>query len=274
VFLAALAIVDDLGAVTVIAIFYSAQFAWAALAKASLTLLGLITLNLAKVRSLSAYIALGIALWIFIHESGIHATIAGVLVAFTIPTRSRINAAEFARDARVLLEQFERTETGDLLVLTSKGQQEAIGGLERACESVTPPLLQLEHLLHRFSAFVVMPLFALANAGVTLRGAGVDRVTLGVVVGLVIGKPLGILGGAASAVRFGLGVLPPGVTWKGLYGCAWLGGIGFTMSLFIAALAFEGTQLVEAAKIGILGGSIVAGVVGASLMRHGLRSRA
>ena len=201
-----------------------------------------------------------------------HATIAGVLLAFAIPTRTRINAEEFSAKARGLLEYFDRTETGDLLVLTSKGQQEAIIGLERASEGVTAPLLRLEHALHGFSAFVVMPLFAFSNAGVGLNGSSGGGVTLAVVLGLAVGKPLGITGAALAAVRLRLASLPDGVSWTAMHGCAWLGGIGFTMSLFIATLAFEGTTLLDSSKVGILGGSILSGVVGAVIVRRGTRS--
>ena len=139
------------------------------------------------------------------------------------------------------------------LVLTSTGQQEAIIGLERASEGVTPPLLRLEHALQGFSAFVVMPLFALSNAGVSLGGIVGRQVMLAVILGLTIGKPLGIIGAAMAAVRLRLAALPEGVTWTALHGCAWLGGIGFTMSLFIATLAFEGTNLLDSAKMGFSG---------------------
>ena len=272
IFLAALAIVDDMGAVLVIALFYTGAIAWDALGMAGLILLLLITLNGLRIRSLTPYLVLGVGLWYFVHESGVHATIAGVLLAFAIPTRTRINAAEFSARARGLLDDFDRTETGDLLVLTSKGQQEAIIGLERASEGVTAPLLRLEHALHWLSAFVVMPLFAFSNAGVGLGGSGGGSVALAVILGLAIGKPLGITVAALAAVRLRLASLPDGVNWTALHGCAWLGGIGFTMSLFIATLAFGGTTLLDSAKVGILGGSIVSGVVGAIVLRRGTRS--
>ena len=229
IFLAALAIVDDMGAVLVIALFYTGDIAWGALGMAGIILLSLIALNLLGVRRLTPYLVLGLGLWFFVHESGVHATIAGVLLAFAIPTRTRINAAEFSVKARRLLDHFDRTETGDLLVLTSKGQQEAIIGLERASEAVTAPLLRLEHALHGFSAFVVMPLFAFSNAGVGLSGSSGGSVTLAVILGLAVGKPLGITGAALAAVRLRLAALPEGVSWTALHGCAWLGGIGFTM---------------------------------------------
>jgi len=272
IFLAALAIVDDIGAVLVIALFYTGAIAWGALGMAALILLLLGALNVLRIRHLTPYLVLGLGLWFFVHESGVHATVAGVLLAFTIPTKTRINAAEFSARSRRLLEHFDRTETGDLLVLTSKGQQEAIIGLERASERVTAPLLRLEHALHGFSAFVVMPLFAFSNAGVGLNGSFGGGVTTAVILGLAVGKPLGITGAALAAVRLRLASLPDGVGWTALHGCAWLGGIGFTMSLFIATLAFGDTPLLEGAKAGILAGSILAGIVGAILVRRATSS--
>ena len=274
IFLAALAIVDDMGAVLVIALFYTGNIAWGSLGLAGIILLLLIVLNVLRVRHLTPYVILGLGLWFFVHESGVHATIAGVLLAFAIPTRTRINAAEYSAEARRLLDHFDHTETGDLLVLKSKGQQGAIIGLERASELATAPLLRLEHALHGFSAFVVMPLFAFSNAGVGLSGSSAGRVTLAVILGLTVGKPLGITVAALAAVRLRLAALPEGVSWTALHGCAWLGGIGFTMSLFIATLAFQGSNLLDSAKVGILGGSILAGVVGAIVVRLGTPSAA
>ena len=261
-----MAIVDDLGAVLVIALVYTGHIEWAALGAVGLVVLLLIGLNVLGVRRLEPYLVVGLVLWYFVHESGVHATIAGGLLALTIPTRTRIGAAEFSARARGLLVDFDRTETGDLLVLTSKGQQEAIIGLERVSEEVTAPLLRLEHALQGCAAFVVMPLIALANAGVGLHqpAGSTGDVTLAVILGLAIGKPFGITVAALAAVRLRLAVLPEGVNWTALHGCAWLGGIGFTMSLFIATLAFGTTPFLDAAKVGILGGSLAAGIVGAS----------
>ena len=268
IFLAALAIVDDMGAVLVIAIFYSHAIAWGALGGAAVMLLILIGFNAVGVRHLWPYLLAGILLWYFVHESGIHGTIAGVALAFTIPTHTRINAVEFSRKARALMDQFERDETGDFLVLTSKGQQEALFALEHASEGVTAPILRLEHALHNFSAFVVMPLFAFANAGVKLalpsQGAAI---AIGALVGLVLGKPLGIMAAALLAVRSGVAKLPHAVSWTSLLGYAWLAGIGFTMSLFIAMLAFDEAAPVDAAKLGILAGSLLAAIAGAIVLR-------
>lgn len=264
IFLAALAIVDDMGAVLVIATFYSGAIAWGALGAAGVIIVGLVVLNLARVNKLWPYVISGIVLWVFVHESGVHATIAGVALAMTIPTRTHINTAQFSREARMLLNEFDHSETGDLLLLTSKGQQESLFALERTSETATAPILRLEHGLHRLSAFAVMPLFAFANAGVQIGGpvphAGV---VFGVAAGLVIGKPVGILTACFVAVRSGLARLPDEAGWGSLLGAACLAGIGFTMSLFIALLAFDDASLVSAAKTAILGASAISAVVAA-----------
>ena len=250
VFLAALAIVDDMGAVLVIAIFYSHALAWSALVAAALIVALLIGFNAMGVRHLWPYLLAGTALWYFMHESGVHATVAGVALAFTIPTRTRINAVESSRKTRRISGRFDRTE------------------------GVTAPILRLENALHNFSAFVVMPLFAFANAGVRIGGP-LDHaeVTVGVLLGLVIGKPLGISVAALGAVKSGIGELPGGVGWTSLLGYACLAGIGFTMSLFIAMLAFDETGLATAAKSGILAGSLLAGIAGAIFLRIASRFR-
>ena len=268
VFLAALAIVDDMGAVLVIATFYSETVAWGALGVAGLLVLVLFGFNTFGVRRLWPYLLVGVALWYFVHESGVHGTVAGVALAFTIPTRTRTNAEQFSRNARSLLDRFDQTESGDFIVLTSKGQQEALFALEYATEGVTAPILRLEHALHKFSAFVVMPLFAAANAGVKLTlPIQQAEIAVGALVGLVLGKPLGIMAAALVAVKSGVAKLPRAVSWTSLLGYAWLAGIGFTMSLFIAMLAFDETATVDAAKLGILGGSLLAGVAGAIVLR-------
>ncbi len=267
VFLTALAIVDDMGAVIVIALFYSEAIAWSALGNAAVLLLILIGFNAIRVRHLWPYLLVGVVFWYFVHESGIHGTVAGVLLAFTIPTHTRINATEFSRKARALLDRFDRTETGDLLVITSKGQQETLFALEHASQSVTAPILRLEHALHNFSAFVVMPLFAFANAGVRISGPVQHAaIGIGVMAGLIIGKPLGVTAAAFVAVKSGIAKLPNGLSWRSLLGYAWLAGIGFTMSLFIAMLAFGEGRPANAAKLGILAGSLLAGIIAAIVL--------
>ncbi|MEZ5419990.1 MAG: Na+/H+ antiporter NhaA [Vicinamibacterales bacterium] len=271
VFLAALAIVDDMAAVLVIAVLYTSQVHVGALVTAAAIAAGLVGLNRAGIRHLAPYLVAGAALLFFVHESGVHASIAGVVLAFTIPTHTRINAREFSREARALLDDFERTETGDLLVLTSKGQQEALHALDAVSSAVAAPLLKLEHVLLGISAFVVMPVFAFANAGVSFGGAALDGATATAIgLGLAVGKPLGITGASWLACRAGVAALPAGVTWPMLHGAAWLGGIGFTMSLFIAGLAYGPSAAFDAAQIGIIGGSVGAAVGGGVLLRRAL----
>jgi Na+:H+ antiporter, NhaA family len=272
VLLTALAIVDDMGAVLVISLFYSEAILWSALGGAAVTLLVLIGFNRIGVRRLWPYLLGGVVLWYFVHESGVHATVAGVALAFTIPIRTRINAGEFSREARSLLDRFDHTETGDLLVLTSKGQQEALFALERASEGVNAPILRLEHALHNFSAFGVMPLFAFANAGVKITlSMEHAEIGIGVLAGLVLGKSLGIMAAAFIAVKSGIARLPQAVNWRSLLGYAFLAGIGFTMSLFIAMLAFDDPALIDAAKRGIIVGSLLAGIIATIVLATGRR---
>jgi NhaA family Na+:H+ antiporter len=277
VFLAALAIVDDMGGVLAIAVFYTREIDPLALLTVAGTLGLLALLNLLRVRHLGPYLLVGAALWAGVHASGVHATVAGILLALAIPVRNRIDAQQFSTRARELVHEFDQAETGDLRVLTSKGQQEAIHALETACEAVQPPLLRLEHALHGAVAFGIMPLFALANAGVALGAAEAPwqgRVGLGILLGLWVGKPLGILVFAWLAVRLRLATLPRDVGWRELHAVAWLGGIGFTMALFIAELAFAGTPRVDQAKVAILLGSSLAGAVGWGLLRRAGRGSA
>lgn len=258
IFLAALAIVDDMGAVLVIAIFYSEAIAWGALTAAAITVLCLVVLNATRVTRLWPYLLLGVFLWVFVHESGVHATVAGVLLAMTIPIRTRNNVGQFPGEARGHPDQFDGTETGDRVVHAS----------------AATPLLTLEHALQRVSAFVVMPVFALAYAGVSIGGPISNRsIALGVLAGLVIGKPLGITAACFLAVKCRLAELPGDMRWITLHGAAWLGGIGFTMSLFITMLAFEDAALIESAKLAVLGGSLLAGIIAALVLKASARRR-
>jgi NhaA family Na+:H+ antiporter len=275
VFLAALAIADDIGAVLVIALFYSGTLSTIALAAAGAVLVLLIASNAMGVRHSAVYSILGVLLWLAVHESGIHATVAGVLLAMTIPARTRIDPNEFLERGRGILQEFAENGVTDAEnVLTSPAQQEAIHALESVAEDAQAPLLKMEDKLHGTVAFVIMPLFALANAGVALAGAAAafgSPVTLGVIAGLVFGKPIGITLFAWSAWRLGIASMP-GVTWRQVHGAGWLAGIGFTMSLFIAGLAFQRAAVLDAAKIGILAGSLIAGTVGWVLLSRSAAS--
>ena len=274
VFLAALAIVDDIGAVLVIALFYTAGVNWTALGLAGALLLLAAGANAAGVRRPSAYALLGLALWGAVLASGVHATVAGVLLAMAIPSRTRIDEDEFLRGARQSVDAFAGGCGPETTVLTNRQQQEALLTLETLCEQAQAPLQTTERKLHGIVAFFIMPLFALANAGVRLSGEELatalsSPVTLGVLLGLLVGKPVGITAFSWVAVRLGVATLPSRVTWRMVHGAAWLGGIGFTMSLFIAGLAFPGMPAqLAAAKLGILAASLAAGLCGWILLRR------
>lgn len=270
IFLAALAIADDLGAVLVIALFYTNAIDWTALAGAGVVLLALLALNRAGARRPLTYALLGVVLWVLMLKSGVHATVAGVLLALTIPARTRIDETQFLTAAESSLADFRAADEPGTTVLTNQGHQEALHRLERAADLAQAPLQRMEHALHGVVAFVIMPVFALANAGVPLTGVAsalTSPISLGIALGLLVGKPLGVTVASMVAVRVGAADLPPGMTLRHVHGAAWLGGIGFTMSLFIAGLAFSDAAILDTAKIGILGASVVAGAVGYAVLR-------
>jgi Na+:H+ antiporter, NhaA family len=273
VFLTAVAIVDDLLAVLVIAIFYSGGINLMALGVGLIGLVVLAALNVLGVRALLVYALLGIVVWAAFLQSGVHATVAGVLVALTVPARRVINAPTFLARANALLAGFQ-AEAGrpDARMLTDQQQQDVVLELENTCEQVLAPLQKAEHGLHTWVAFFIMPVFALANAGVALSPAGLQgsglMVALGILAGLLIGKPVGLLGVTWLAMRLGLVSLPTGVNWGHMAGVGFLAGIGFTMSLFIATLGFGQGDLLAAAKVGIFAASAVAGALGFILVRR------
>ena len=277
VFLTALAIADDIGAVLVIALFYTSDVSVTSLMAGGAIVATLIVLVAIGVRRPSVFLGLGVLLWLAFLYSGVHATVAGVVLAMTIPSRTRVNEREFLAGARGAIDEFDAACQPGETVLTNRAQQEAIEALEHAAEDVQSPLLTLEHKLHRVVAFFIMPLFALSNAGVALGGGLFDAlaipVTLGIILGLVVGKPLGITLFAWLAVRMRVAALPERTTWRALHGVSWLGGIGFTMSLFIAGLAFSDQSLLDSAKVGILGASLIAGVAGWLMLKAPSKER-
>jgi NhaA family Na+:H+ antiporter len=278
VFVTALAIVDDIVAVLVIALFYTSEISWAGLGGGAVFLAALIVANLLGVGRTLVYAVLGVGLWLCFLLSGVHTTIAGVLLALTIPATSFINPQAFLERSRYVLDRFEKAgEKGGENVLSNEERQAALHALNHAAYKLEPPLHELEHNLHPWVVFAIMPLFALVNAGLPLGGGIVGALTspvaLGIVAGLVVGKQLGITLFAWLAVRSGLSELPEGIGWRHVYGAGWLAGIGFTMSLFITDLAFSEDSLVEDAKLGILGASLIAGVVGWTILRGASRPR-
>ena len=267
IFVLALAIADDIGAVLVIAIFYTAEISTSALIVAAIVLVVLIILNRLGTKSLIAYSLLGIILWMAFLKSGVHATIAGVLLAFTIPASSRFDTKKFSDKVKEFINHFDSTGEHWKNVLNNAERQNDVMAIETSCEKVLTPLQRFEHGLHPWVSFFIIPVFALANAGVTLSGLNIfealfSEISLGIILGLFVGKQIGIFGFSFLAVKLKLASLPQGVNWKNLYGAGMLAGIGFTMSLFIAGLAFTNPELLDLSKIGVLTGSIISGVFG------------
>lgn len=270
IFLTALAIVDDIGAVLVIALFYSEGIVWLNLALAGGFLSLAILANITGARSPFVYAVLGIGLWLAFLGSGLHATLAGILMALTIPARGKIQAEEFLNRASGFLHDFRHGGKTEKRMLSLE-HQETLQCLEDAAQEIQTPLQRMEHALHPWVTYGIIPLFALANAGISLSGdipsRLLDRVSLGVIVGLIIGKQLGVTLAAWLSVKLKLADLPEGVTWWQIYGVGWLSGIGFTMSLFVTGLAFVNDQNLEAAKIGIISASLIAGIIGYLILR-------
>ncbi len=270
IFLTAFAIVDDIGAVMVIALFYSGEIYLPALYIALGLFLVLIAFNFFNIRKKTLYVAVGIIIWYFFLKSGLHPTIAGIMVAFTVPITSRIRAQDFVEEVDnglVVFKEFEDDPTDHLL---SYEQLSSVESLSNAAKHVQPPLQKLEHDLHGFVAFFILPVFALANAGVALEGAGEalgSPLTLNIALGLLIGKMVGVSLFSWIGVKLGWASLPEGTNWKQLIALGLLGGVGFTMALFISNLAFVDADLLNQAKMGILIGSTLAGVGGYLILR-------
>ncbi|CAN5786493.1 Na+/H+ antiporter NhaA [soil metagenome] len=271
VFLTAFAIIDDLIAVVVIALFYTSDLKPEYLVLAAVIFAVLFATNRLDVQGPLLYALFGLVLWFAFLKSGVHATIAGVLLASTIPARTRIDAQHFLDVADSQIERFRRAGIPGGAILTSQEHQAALHNLKDATEHAESPIARLEHALLSWVAFVIVPVFALANAGVDLGAdlseAVTSSLTLGIVLGLVLGKLVGIVGVSYLAVRSGLTELPRGVTWLHICGASLLGGIGFTMSLFIAGLAFDDPAMLDRAKIGILLASLIAGGAGYTVLR-------
>jgi NhaA family Na+:H+ antiporter len=270
VFLLSLAIVDDLGALVVIAVFYTADPKLAYLAYAFGIIGILMTMNILKVRWVIPYLLLGLPLWYLVYMSGVHATIAGVMLAMTIPAHSRVDPVQFSYSTRRALEIFENAEDGSDIKRNAV-RQAAVYAMIKNAKFVLPPLHRMETTLHPWAAFLIIPVFALANAGIPLHGglgeAVSGKVAMGIVAGLVIGKPLGITIASFIAVKIGIAALPTGVTWRHIIGAGMLGGIGFTMAIFIANLAYKtDPSNLEHAKIAILMASCLSAMLGALML--------
>lgn len=273
VFLAALAIVDDLLSVLVIALFYSSSLnvemlVWAAV------ITGILYIgNRMGVQSIKYYVILGIALWVCVLSSGIHATIAGVVLAMTIPAKRKLNGPAFFTAARALVDEVLRRPDVDDDEAT---QMDAVHDLEKLAESVQTPLHRIEHALQPYVAFIIMPVFALVNAGVaidtTLVGSLGSPVSLGIALGLFIGKQIGVTLGVWASVKLGVAILPQNTSMAQIYGVSLLCGIGFTMALFVANLAFLDPAHLNAAKMSILVGSTISAITGMIVLRRSLNA--
>ena len=273
-FLTALAITDDLGAVLVIAVFYTDHIRVGALFAAAVFLALLVVAQRLGIRLASVYAVLAIGVWVAIVMSGVHATVAGILVAMVVPVRPRIEPKKFLSIARDRIGTLENNLASESTTLVRE-QIDAIETLHIATKDVIPAGLSFEHYLHPVTAYVIIPLFALFNAGVAVNAgvvsALVNPVSLGVLMGLFVGKQVGVTLASWIAIRLRAAEMPPGVTWGQIYGAAILAGIGFTMSLFVADLAFPSGTLVGPAKLGILAASTLAGVTGYGVLRIALR---
>ena len=278
VFITALAIADDIGAVLVIAFFYTSNISIISLVFAGGVLILLIAANLSGVRNLIVYFVLGIILWLAFLFSGVHATVAGVLLAFTIPASSRINTAQFLLKGKKLLEDFDKSGEEGPNVLSNEERQGIVQSLEENCEKIMTPLQRLEHKLHPWVSFFIMPVFALANAGVVISGNFIseltDPVSFGIVTGLFFGKQVGISAFTWLSVKLKIASLPFGVKWKQIYAGGILAGIGFTMSLFIANLAFSSEELLTISKVGIITASLLSGLIGFFILKRSLTAEA
>lgn len=279
VFLTALAIVDDLGAVMVIAIFYTAEIDYFML----FTGLGFVVfLFLSKafgIRNTIYYAVIGIfCVWLPFLLSGVHATIASVLVAFTIPADSRVNENAFIEKIKLYLNQFKYADQNEKVPTLSSEQLHVLEDMRIVTKDAMTPLQRLEHRMHPFVSFVIMPVFALANAGVTFSNdifaEVTSNVTLGVAVGLIFGKVLGVFGISMAVIKLKIANMPEGLTSRHLFGVGFLAAIGFTMSLFVTNLAFTGPtpELVAEhqlqAKLGIFMASLIAGVIGFIILKN------
>lgn len=274
IFLTAFAIIDDIGAVLVIAIFYTSDISWVLLLYAGILLLALYILSYKQIYNKYLLVIFGIVVWILFLKSGIHPTIAGILLAFSVPVRQRINEHAYAEKLRSIVDNITGSDnTNELPVLTDK-QIEEIDNLDDWTAKVQSPLQHLEHKLHYWVAYLIMPLFAFANAGVRISSDGNTDIALAVTIALslFLGKTIGVFLFSYFSIKFKFASLPDRVNYTSILGIAVLSGVGFTMSLFIGNLAFQDATLyLNSAKIGIIAGSVLSGVLGYIFIKYASR---
>ena len=266
-FLVALAIVDDLGAVLVIAIFYTDQIIMLPLILSGISFAILVVFNRIGIHLILPYFVVGLLMWFFMLESGVHATIAGVIAAMAIPSKPKACPKNFASSTKKLIDEYDEYPLKDDYMIDEK-QKAILQNIKDKIDAIGTPAGRLEHNLHLSVALVIIPLFALANAGIaidfsSLGATVIEPVSLGIIGGLILGKVLGIFGISWLAIKLKIARLPEGSSISQIFGVAFLGGIGFTMSIFVADLAFLGnTELIFQAKVGILAASLFAGLFG------------
>jgi NhaA family Na+:H+ antiporter len=270
VFLTALAIVDDIGAVLVIAVFYTDEIHFVSLIIGGSFWGASVVANLLGTRSSVVYLLLGTMVWVAFLKSGVHATLAAVLMAATIPAQTRVDGRAFVDRIGGLLARLQHVGMPDGRKLLRVEQLQVLHGIGHIMEGAMPPLQKLEHALVPVVTFLVLPLFALANAGVEIGGGIIaayqSSICVGIILGLVVGKQIGIFGFAWLAVKLGWADLPSRVTWRQLHAVSVLGGIGFTMSLFVGGLAFHDPAQMQVVKVGVLSGTFLSAIVGILLL--------
>ncbi len=265
VFLVTLAVVDDLGAIVVIALFYGGDIHLTWLIASLIVVLILIICNMRGIKLLSVYLALGVILWFFVHSSGIHATISAVVLAFCIPVKAKKGFQEFNEHIGVLVNKYQNEEIDKGSILLDHNKLEFVQEIQDSAKNTQNPLLRLEHFLQPWSAYFIMPLFAFANAGVNIQSDlnfNIDHIFLGVFLGLVVGKPIGVFLASFLCEKLGIAKRPDGISWMYILGAGMLAGIGFTMSLFVSGLAFTHEEAKELSKIAILLASLTSCIVG------------
>jgi Na+:H+ antiporter, NhaA family len=256
IFILTLAVVDDVGGIVVIAVFYASDVKFQWLALAALTIAATVVARRLEIRSVAPYVVLGVTCWYSLHHAGVESAIAGVIFGFLTPIVPFHNPAEFGDVARQLVTRIEASD------------EIAVEDIARYAIETSSPLERIENRLNLWVAFAIVPVFALANAGVRVSGADIDaRVTMGVILGLVVGKTVGVFAASWLAVRLGVGRLPGGATWRHMLGLAMTAGIGFTVALFVTGLSFTDESLTSSAKVGVLVASAVAGLLGFAILR-------
>ncbi len=268
VFLAAFAIADDLGAVLVIALFYTKEIVFSNLAICGILILILGIVNFLWIRRTIVYAVLGIMIWIAVMGSGLHPTVAGIIVSMFIPARGKYDTDLFVQKVKQRLDAFQCAENScGFSILLNEDHMNAVQSLEHDCHNVETPLQRILHFLHPWVAFLILPIFALGNAGLTFHELNLSEamghpLSIGIILGLVLGKPIGITLFSYLSVKTKIAALPQDIAWPHIFGVSMFGGIGFTMSLFVSGLSFTSPELINYSKFAILAGLLLSAVTG------------